>query len=240
MYMADRVPEAEEFRQTLHAAWDFLASYETMEPIVRFALRDGTEGAAAGLDDVPLALFHLLSREVEIPGSDSIHVQATILGDKRTFPLEISFDGLDGPLRVRLPDDSSTAFDVVPEPPAPAQDASWDAACADGSVQRSIESLVGYVRILEVGGALAPDDRRILDALIEMLAEVSKADQPPSGVVKAAVRWLGDKLDIFATEAAKWGGRGTAAVGTAGLALLVDRHLPGLRKTVHEIVSISG
>ena len=73
-----------------------------------------------------------------------------------------------------------------------------------------------------------------------MLAEVSKADQPPSGVVKAAVRWLGDKLDIFATEAAKWGGRGTAAVGTAGLALLVDRHLPGLRKTVHEIVSISG
>lgn len=79
---------------------------------------------------------------------------------------------------------------------------------------------------------LGAEDRRIGDALADLFGELSKAEDPPRGVIRSALDWFRPRLDRFADELASAAGKtlGTtagAAVG-AGLAYGASR-VPELR-----------
>jgi hypothetical protein len=65
---------------------------------------------------------------------------------------------------------------------------------------------------------LSPDDKRTGDALVAMLSEVVKTNDPPRNVMREAVGWFLRKADVFADNFASSAGK---AAGTAAGVLAV-------------------
>jgi hypothetical protein len=223
----DDATEARAFKDELGAAADFLASYETTAPIVAFDFRDGRGGTLSDIWDVSDGLLALLLSYFDLPHVGWLEVDLSV-HDRARRTVQLSFEGHDGPLIVRFSDSSMLLADQLPTQSPEATIDRWDVATRTGVAQQTIESVVTLAELVGLADALDGNDRRVVHALLAMLAELSTIDSPPKGPVRSALRWTLAKVDLLLDEAAKTAGKalGIAAVG-AGV-LVAKEHFPAL------------
>lgn len=87
--------------------------------------------------------------------------------------------------------------------------------------------------------ALDGRDSDLAEAVIALLSRLATNPEPPKGLVREAVRWLGRKVDIFLEEAAKTSGKivGGALVGVAAFQL--SKYPPELSEQVARLIDLA-
>ncbi|TXG77024.1 hypothetical protein E6P97_02505 [Patescibacteria group bacterium] len=227
---------AARFAGLVSSAWGFFASYETMEPVVRFGLPGNVQGAAADPEDLPGALLDFVNTYMDAPHTGWLNLTATPFQSDE-FECRVALEGLDGPLRLAFTDGTELTFALptpVTRPPS-----RWATAVEAGFAQQHMESVVACAQLLELRTLVQDDDRLVLDALLHLLGEMAKAQRPPKSVVKSAASWLWHKVDTFIEEAARAGGKaaGVAGVGVAGYQ--INKHFPQIADHLRHLVELS-
>lgn len=85
---------------------------------------------------------------------------------------------------------------------------------------------------------LAESDQLVADAIFALMGRLSATPNPPRGVVREALRWLGQKVDVFVEEAAKTGGKAAGAFVSGAAGYLVLRYVPQLRDAIHDVLRL--
>ena len=234
--------EAARFLSELSAGWDFLHAYETMEPLLELTFDDGRNGAASDLEDVPIALYNCLAHYVEMPHVGWLHAQARVIRQQHAdFDLQLAYEGSDGPLLVRFNDDSMLMAHLqFGEAPAQPPLTRWKAGVRAGLVQRDLEAIVGLAQLAELVEQMESDERAVAETLLTALARLVQTEEPPHGVVREVLGWLGRKVDVFVDEAVKTAGKATGLVGVGVAGYQLNRHMPELAKRIKEFIEMAG
>jgi hypothetical protein len=82
---------------------------------------------------------------------------------------------------------------------------------------------------------LDPNVRQVGDALSRMAADLAKAEDPPSSVLRTTFEWFAHKLDLAAEEASKVVGKGVGAAALAG-GVAASGQLPRLIDAVGRVL----
>lgn len=125
-------------------------------------------------------------------------------------------------------------LDLGPEP------GTWVSGVSRGQIQLQIEEIVSLALAANLPAALPGSDRRIAQAILDLLGEFAAAPAPPRSDTREAATWLWRKVDLLLDEAAKTGGKaaGALAVGSVGYSL--QRHAPALSEKLRELLDIAG
>lgn len=232
---------AARFLSELNAGWDFLHAYETMEPLLRLTFDDGQTGAAGDLEDVAGALYNCLAYYFEMPHVGWLHAHARVIRQQQPdFDVQLAHEGTHGPLLVRFDDGTMLmAKSQSDEPPDVLPTTRWEAGVRAGLVQRRLEEVVGLAQRAELVEQMDSGERAVAEALLSALAGLARTEQPPRGVVREALAWLGHKADVFVEEAAKTAGKaaGLAGVGLAGYQM--NKHMPALAERIGELIEMA-
>lgn len=230
--------EARRFLDDLASAWNAFHGIETMEALAKLRFDDERTGHLSDLPDITEELLGMLTAFVEIPHAGSVHAVTTVWRQQGPpYDLELSYEGLDGPLVLRFNDDTHLAGNVIPKKTVQSR---WDAGVSTWLVQQQLEAIVSLAKLAEVANALPLADQQIADAILVLLARLSGAPEPPRSVVREALRWLGQKVDVFADEAAKTGGKAAGALATGTAGYVAMKYVPGLREAIRDALRIAG
>jgi len=111
-----------------------------------------------------------------------------------------------------------------------------------GTVPDAVEEFLTRWALASEGLQLDSETRRIADALVAMVGELAKTEDPPREVLRAAFRWFARKFERFTDEfvgsAGKAFGASFGAAAGVGGGAAVTGHLPLLVNAVEKVLRV--
>lgn len=180
-------------------------------------------------------LFYFLSSVLDIPHTGWLPTVVSAPGqNSEEFHVDLAFEGIDGPLRIRFADKTELAGAVQSASRDP-----WAIAIENHRVQELLEQVVTLAEAAELVSTIEKDNSeegKIAEAVLQLLAQFSTTEEPPRRIIGESLRWIGGKVDTFIDAAMKVGGTAAGLYGT----YLLGQHLPGMAQALHELRSLAG
>lgn len=242
---------AEQFEYAYSSSDSYLLESEGSGPFITLQVRDKSvdqDGLTIEVSDAEGfvgAVLRLIIDEIGFPNSKKLGcllVVNNVSGGLMPFEADIEVTSQRDPIVVTFNDRSAVQIEnpsgmisIVERP----GDVVWAEQCESGKVQIAVESVIALVGELDVKRALSLDDRLNLEAALSILETLVRASKPDKGLLRAAASWIGSKLDMFATEFAKTGGKTSAYVTVAVIEIVLSKHFGPLKEHIDELLKLS-
>jgi hypothetical protein len=210
---------------------------ETTAPILKVTSDELGVVEISDLPDVVGGLWGCLLNWNDPPGTSTLTVEGFIASEDQPFRMTIgglgeTYEDDAEVMLLEFDDGTALTANLATAP----RDA-WVRALTHGDVQRNIEEVVSLAIAADLPSSLTPGDRRIAQAILDLLGELATSPDPPRGVIHEAATWLWRKVDLFLDEAAKTGGKAVGAVAVGAIGYAMQRQAPELAAKLRELLA---